>query len=93
MPLDQWRELSHTGVIEAATIVSESFPGMPVPPYALAYVKLDGADTALGNFLRGVDLENLATARYQMTIGTRVRVEFTDRPEGRITDFFYVLSN
>jgi uncharacterized protein len=93
VPLDQWRELSHTGVIEAATIVSESFPGMPKPPYALAYVRLDGADTALGNFLRGVDLDNLAIAREQMTIGTRVRVEFTDRPEGRITDFFYVLSN
>ena len=92
VPLDQWRELGHEGTIEAATIVFESFPGMPPPPYALAYVRLDGADTALGNFLRGIDLANLPLARKQLAIGGRVRVQFTDKPEGRITDFFYAIS-
>jgi len=92
VPLDKWRVLGLEGTIEAATIVSESFPGMPSPPYALAYVKLDGADTALGNFLQGVDLANVSAARARMAIGTRVRVQFIDNPEGRITDFYYVVS-
>src|SRR5665213_2986143 len=89
VPLDQWRELGNEGVIEAATIVSESFAGLPAPPFALAYVKLDGADTAIGNFLRGIDLSDVAAARAKMVIGTRVRVKFRDDPEGRITEFFY----
>jgi uncharacterized protein len=91
IPLDDWRELGAGGSIEAATIVSEAFPGMPEPPYALAYVRLDGADTSLGNFVRGIDLSDLDSARSRLTIGSRVRVCFSAKPEGRITDFHYAL--
>lgn len=89
IPLKEWRTLGAEGTIEAATIVSEPFAGMPPPPYALGYVKLDGADTALGNFIRGIDFSDQARAARAIAIGTRVRVCFVGRPEGRITDFHY----
>lgn len=92
-PCDGWRETGQEGVIEAATIVTAAFENLPAPPYAIAYVLLDGASTALINFVRDLDLTNLEEAAGRLKPGTRVRVQFQDRPQGRITDFHYVLSN
>jgi uncharacterized OB-fold protein len=78
-------------VIEAATIVTAEFENLPKPPYAIAYVRLDGVSTAMINFVRGLDLSDVKSAAERLTPGTRVRVEFKDNPEGRITDFHYVL--
>jgi len=90
-PCDQWIEAGLTGVIEAATIVSAQFENLPKPPYAIAYVRLDGVSTAIINFVRGMDLSNVEHAAQRLNPGTRVRVEFIDNPQGRITDFHYVL--
>jgi uncharacterized protein len=88
---DEWVEASHVGTIEAATIVSAAFENLPAPPYAIAYVRLDGVDTALLNFVRGLDLSDPGGAAGKLLPGTRVRVAFDDQPKGRITDFHYVL--
>lgn len=88
---DQWIEAGHTGVIEAATIVSAAFENLPTPPYAIAYVRLDGVDTAMINFVRGLDLSDVPAAGRRLLPGTRVKVVFKDQPEGRITDFHYEL--
>jgi hypothetical protein len=90
-PCDQWIEAGLEGVIEAATIVSAQFENLPKPPYAIAYVRLDGVSTALINFVRGMDLSNVEHAAQRLNPGTRVGVEFIDNPQGRITDFHYVL--
>jgi uncharacterized protein len=90
-PCDQWIEAGLEGVIEAATIVSVQFENLPKPPYAIAFVRLDGVSTALINFVRGIDLSNVEEAAQRLNPGTRVRVEFIDNPQGRITDFHYVL--
>jgi uncharacterized OB-fold protein len=90
-PFDRWIEAGLEGVIEAATIVSVQFENLPKPPYAIAYVRLDGVSTALINFVRGMDLSNVELAAQRLNPGTRVRVEFIDNPQGRITDFHYVL--
>jgi uncharacterized protein len=90
-PRDQWIEAGLEGVIEAATIVSVQFENLPKPPYAIAFVRLDGVSTALINFVRGIDLSNVEEAAQRLNPGTRVRVEFIDNPQGRITDFHYVL--
>ncbi|HWO37435.1 MAG TPA: Zn-ribbon domain-containing OB-fold protein [Candidatus Acidoferrum sp.] len=90
-PCDEWVEAGLEGVIEAATIVSAQFENLPKPPYAIAYVRLDGVSTALINFVRGMDLSNVEHAAQRLNPGTRVRVEFIDNPQGRITDFHYVL--
>ncbi|HNT40059.1 MAG TPA: Zn-ribbon domain-containing OB-fold protein [Rubrivivax sp.] len=90
-PCDGWVEAGHEGTIEAATIVSAAFENLPPPPYAIAYVRLDGVDTALLNFVRGLALDDLPAAAQRLRPGARVRVVFEDEPQGRITDFHYVL--
>jgi uncharacterized OB-fold protein len=89
-PCDGWVEAGHEGVIEAATIVTAQFENLPPPPYAIAYVRLDGVATALLNFVQGEDLSDVPAAAARLKPGTRVRVEFIDQPQGRITDFHYV---
>ncbi|MBC7153308.1 MAG: Zn-ribbon domain-containing OB-fold protein [Rhodobacteraceae bacterium] len=88
---DEWVEAGHEGVIEAATIVSAAFEHLPPPPYAIAYVRLDGIDTAMINFVRGLDMSDVGAAMGKLKPGTRVKVEFVDKPEGKVTDFHYVL--
>jgi uncharacterized OB-fold protein len=90
-PCDEWVEAGHGGVIEAATIVSAAFENLPAPPYAIAYVRLDGVDTALVNFVRGLALDAVEEAAQKLRPGARVRVVFNEEPQGRITDFHYVL--
>jgi len=87
-----WVEARNEGVIEAFTIVYQAFKSYPTPPYALAYVRLDGADTAILNFVNGVSLSDPSAAAERLKIGTRVKVVFRDMPEGRVTDFWYVLA-
>jgi uncharacterized OB-fold protein len=92
-PCDEWVEAGHGGTIEAATIVSAAFENLPTPPYAIAYVRLDGVDTALVNFVRGIDLSRVEVAASRLVPGTRVRVVFAAEPQGRITDFHYELDD
>ncbi len=89
---DEWVEAGHQGVIEAATIVTAAFENLPPPPYAIAYVRLDNVDTAMLNFVRGLDLDDVPAAAARLEPGTRVRVVFKDQPEGRATDFHYELA-
>ena len=44
---DGFVEAGSEGTIEAATIVSAAFENLPPPPYAIAYVRLDGVSTAM----------------------------------------------
>jgi len=69
----------------------EKWPGNPDPPFAVAFVKLDGADTAMLNYVIGVDFSDLEKAADSLKIGTRVRVIFNEEREGKITDFKYTL--
>ena len=89
-PCDGWVEAGHEGVIEAATIVSDAATALPEPPYAIAFVRLDGVTTAMVNFVQGLDLSDVPAAIAKLQPGTRVAVRFKDEPEGRITDFHYV---
>jgi hypothetical protein len=89
-PCDGWVEVGGEGVIEAATIVVAAFENLPPPPYAIAYVRLDGASTAMINFVRGLDLTDVEKAARRLTPGTRVKVEFNEERDGRVSDFHYV---
>ncbi len=90
-PCDGWVEAGQEGVIEASTIVTAAFENLPTPPYAIAYVRLDGISTALINFIRELDLSDVSRAAERIKPCVRVRVKFNENPEGRITDFHYVL--
>jgi uncharacterized OB-fold protein len=82
----EWVELMHTGIIEVSTIVwftTSAF--IKNIPYAIAYITLDGASTAL---LQGVFSENLVPSKIKK--GKRVNVVFQKEREGKMTDFFFV---
>jgi uncharacterized OB-fold protein len=90
-PCDGWVEAGMEGVIEASTIVVRGFEGKRPPPVPIAYVRLDGVDSAIANYVNGVDLSDFDAAIERLSPGARVRVEFVDEPEGRVTDFSFTL--
>jgi len=88
-PTTEWVEVGPNGRIEAFTIVYEQFQNLPDPPYAFGYVLLDGADTALGGYFKGVDLKDPAIAAESLKIGTRIVTKFAERRTGDVLDFWY----
>ncbi len=88
---EEWVDVGPEGTIEAFTIVYEPFDGLPPPPYVVAYVTLDGATTAMANFVTGLDLSVPEVAARELAVGKRVEAVFSDEREGMITDFHYRL--
>ena len=58
---------------------------------AIAFVRLDGVDSAIANYVDGVDLSDIDVAMRKIVPGTRVRVVFAAERQGRITDFTFEL--
>lgn len=90
-PTSEWEAVGPEGTLETFTIITAAFPGLPKPPIVMAYVTLDGADTALINIVNGVDLSDIDAAAKKLNRLPRVAVEFVDEPLGRITDFGFRL--
>jgi uncharacterized OB-fold protein len=90
--VSEWVDVRQRGVIESFTITTEPFLGLPDPPYAIAYVALEGASTALVNFVRGVDLSDVPAAARALAVGSRVTVGWSRSRKGRITDFHWRLA-
>ena len=88
---DGWVEAGHEGVIEASTVVVRGYEGKRKAPMAIAFVRLDGVDSAIANYVDGVDLSDPDEAMKQLAPGKRVRVEFAAERQGRITDFTFRL--
>jgi len=87
---DRWVEAQLEGVIETSTIVVRGFEGKRKVPVAIAFVRLDGVDSAIANYVDGLDLTDLDAAMERIAPGQRLRVKFADEREGRITDFSFV---
>ena len=85
----EWVEVGQEGRLEVFSIVGTQFPGLPAPPFIIGYVTLDGADTAVLNFVSGVDLADIDVAAQRLLRQPRVRAVFKDAREGRITDFHF----
>lgn len=88
---NEWVEVGPEGTLETFTIITTNFPGLPPPPIVMAYVTLDGADTALINIVKGVDVSDIGVAAQKLNKLPRVKVKFIDEPKGRITDFSFEL--
>lgn len=86
-----WQSVGTQGTLETFTIITTAFPGLPEPPIVMAYVTLDGADTALINVVRGEDLSDIQAAAKRLNSQPRVTVRFVEDPKGRITDFWFEL--
>lgn len=89
---DSWVEAGTSGVVEASTIVVRGFEGSRPPPIAVAFVRLDGVDSAIPNYVEGLDFSDIDAATKRIRPGARVKVEFIPQPQGRITDFHFVLA-
>jgi uncharacterized protein len=87
---DSWVEAGSEGTIEASTIVVRGFEGKRKPPVAIAFVRLDGTDSAIGNYVDELDLSDYEAAMRRLAPGKRVRVKFAPEREGRITDFSFI---
>lgn len=87
-----WVPVGPEGTLETFTIITAAFPGLPEPPIVMAYVTMDGADTALVNLVHGLDLSDIAAAAELLQSQPRIRAAFIDKPQGRITDFHFVLA-
>lgn len=82
----EWIEMKQIGTIQVSTIVwytTSAF--IKAIPYAIGYIKLDGAQTA---FLQGIFSENLVPSKVKK--GSRVKAVFLKEREGKMTDFFFV---
>jgi uncharacterized protein len=87
---DSFVEAGAEGTIEASTIVVRGFEGKRKPPVAIAFVRLDGTDSAIGNYVDDLDLSDYEAAMLRIAPGRRVRVKFAPQREGRITDFSFI---
>src|SRR3954469_14247631 len=93
LPTTDWVKVGPGGRIEAFTMVYEKFNNLPDPPYAFGYVLLDGADTAIGGYFRGVDLSDPHAAARKLAIGTRVEAKFAEQREGDMLDFWFEIAS
>lgn len=77
---DAWVEVQPTGAVTGFTVVRYAEPYQPKePPYILALIKLDGADTPIVHLLDGV-------AEDGVRIGMRVRAVFSETPRNNMLD-------
>ena len=82
--MDEFVPVADQGEIIACTIIEFGFvdpeTGIQRPvPYGTAFIKLDGADTALPHFIDSADRE-------KVKVGARVKAVFEDEPKGGILD-------
>jgi uncharacterized OB-fold protein len=87
-----WVEVGPDGTLETFTILTSSFPGLPEPPVVVGYVRLEGASSAVLNFVTGIDLADIDAAGRALLRRPRVSVQFKAKREGRITDFSFILA-
>jgi len=88
-PTNEWVKVGPKGKIECFTIVYEAFRNLPDPPFAFGFVLLEGADTAIGGFFRGVDLRDPRDAAMKLAVGTPVTTRFADQRTGTVLDFWF----
>jgi uncharacterized protein len=72
---------ARNGELLSFTIVRREFTGSPPVPFAFAYARLDGADTAIGAMLSGFDLDADA-GRPEIQVGMAVVLEIGDEGAG-----------
>lgn len=75
---DNWVELDNQGTVTGFTVINYKEPHQPVePPYILALIKLQGADTSLVHIVKGISID-------QMKTGLKVEAVFADKDTSTI---------
>lgn len=89
VPTSKLVKVGLNGTIQAVTIVTAPYAGSPDVPYAVAYVQLEGATSSIANYVHKVDLGDGTTLPPELQIEAPVHAVFSDKPEGRVTDFWF----
>jgi len=77
---DNWVNVADTGIVTGFTVIRHEEPYQPKkPPYVLAMIKLDGADTPLVHLL---ECDDTASAK----IGMKVKATFAEKRTGSVLD-------
>jgi 3-hydroxybutyryl-CoA dehydratase len=77
---DNWVDVKNTGTITGYTIIRYEEPHQPVkPPYIMALVKLDGADTPIAHIVKGL-------APTKVKTGMKVQAVFAKKTTAGIMD-------
>jgi uncharacterized OB-fold protein len=77
---DNWVDVANEGEITNYTVVRYRDKHLPKdPPYVLAMIRLDGADTSMVHVVEGVDVDKVKT-------GQRVRAVFADETTNTLMD-------
>jgi len=80
---DNWVEVQNHGEITNFTVIRRPDKHLPrKPPYILALIKLEGADTSLAHILEGVDFD-------QVCVGLNVKAVFADETTSTILDIHH----
>ncbi len=78
-----WVDLKGTGkLLSYTTVYFATSSSVKQVPYIVAYIKLDGADTAI---LSNVEMKDIKKAR----VGMKVKAMFRKQRDGRITDIYF----
>ncbi len=79
----EWIELKGTGkILSYTTVYFATSSSIKQVPYIVAYIKLDGTDTAI---LSNIEMKDVKKAK----VGMEVRVMFRKQRDGRITDIYF----
>ena len=89
VPTTEWVRCGIVGVLETFTIVAQTFQGLPEAPYCFGYVRLEGADTAMLNYIRGLELADVRGAARRLPVGTPMRLVVRPAREGHMGDFWF----
>ena len=77
---NNWVEVEPTGEVTGFTVIRYAEPYQPKkPPYVLALIQLEGADTPIAHILECGDVDNAQ-------VGMRVRAVFADEPKDNILE-------
>ena len=86
---DGWRDVGPRGSVVTFTVSELRSPGIELdPPYMIALIRLDGADTNLIHFVQGCDLADREALLERVRNGLRVEACFRPSSErkGHILD-------
>jgi uncharacterized OB-fold protein len=89
----EWVSCGTEGSLEAFTIVAQSFQGLPEAPYCFGYVRLLNADTAILNYIRGLDLADVPAAAGRLKVGSKMRVVLRPERRGAMDDFHFEIAD
>jgi uncharacterized protein len=91
-PLSEWVEVGTEGVIENFAYVLYEFYGMDLkPPFVLASIRLDKADTSLMHQIGGFDVKNFNEVMKRVKLGGRVKAVWRKEKQRNIYDISHFL--